>query len=501
MLPRSFFRPARSINSRLPPYYAVATWLFAWLLVGIFCLQAREDWLHIDEQQITEARRSALFTEQTLSRELVERRRMVALFSKLHADRIRELIATPNSTAPYEALHAEMQQFFPTAFAFTVADKKGQPLIDDFDGLVGEVCQHNIRHFAQSGLGQPLIIHPHPDIYHYDIMVPFGEHIFFVSFKPDELVSSLRQNASLEQQLYLLKNDSALIELSPEGTRQSLKRENKLSDAEMSALLLRLPVKGTAWRLVVLPNLESIKAQQNKILWSLLARSLGVLVLTAIMLWFLRRESQQRFLAENDAQAMKHLSNTDALSGLPNRRALDATLAREWQWMERSDQALTVMMVDIDHFKFYNDHLGHQQGDEAIRTVARSLRQVAHRPRDMVGRFGGEEFLAILPDTPASAGPHLANSMHETLREAALPHPTSPTSALVSISIGLVTATPGLTRSPEQLVQLADQALYMAKNQGRNQTAVLPNTPGKSASPPHAPQSPESSFNRDSHSD
>jgi diguanylate cyclase (GGDEF)-like protein len=486
---RSLFRPTWSINPQLPPHYAVATWLFALLLVGIFCLQAREDWLHIDEQQITEARRSALFTEQTLSRELAERRRMVALFSELHAVRIRELIDSPNSTVPYDALHAEMQRFFPTAFAFTVADRQGQPLSDDFDGLVGEVCQHNIRHFAERGLGQPLFIHPHPEIYHYDIMVSFGEHIFFVSFKPDELVSNLRQNASLEQQLYLLKDDSALIELAPEGTRQSLKRENRLSEAEMSALLLRLPVKGTSWRLVVLPNIESIKTQQDKILWSLLARSIGVLVLTAIMLWLLRRESHQRFQAEGHAQAMKQLSNTDALSGLPNRRALDEALAREWQWMERSGQALTVMMIDIDHFKFYNDHLGHQQGDEAICTVARALWQVANRPRDMVGRFGGEEFLAILPDTPASAGPHLADSMHETLRAAALPHPTSPTSAQVTISVGLVTATPGLTRSPEQLVQLADQALYMAKDQGRNRTVALPESTSSTTAPEDTPLS------------
>ena len=483
---RTFFSSIKSANPVLPPLYAGATWLFALLLVGIFCLQAREDWLHIDEQQITEARRSALFTEQTLSREIAERRRMVRLFSVLHADRIRELIATPNNTTPYDALHAEMLRFFPSAFAFTVADSKGQPLIDDFDGLVGEVCQRNIQHFADKGLDQPLFIHPHPEIYHYDIMVPFGEHIFFVSFKPDELVNGLRQNASLGQQLYLLKADSALIELSPEGSRQFLKRENKLSDAEMSALILRLPVKGTSWRLVVLPNLENIRTQQRKILWSLLARSIGVLILTAIMLWLLQRESRQRSRAEGDAQAMKHLSNTDALSGLPNRRALDDALKREWQWMERSGQALTVMMVDIDHFKFYNDHLGHQQGDEAICTVARALWQVANRPRDMVGRFGGEEFLAILPDTPASAGPHLANSMHETLRQAALQHPTSPTSALVTISVGLVTATPGLTRSPEQLVQLADQALYMAKNQGRNRTVALPETTSDSTEPADA---------------
>ena len=353
-------------------------------------------------------------------------------------------------------------------------DRSGTPLIDDFDGLVGEVCQNNIRHFAQAGQEQPVFIHPHPEVYHYDLMQHFGEDIFFISFKPDEMVFALRENATLGQQLFLLKSKTPLIELSAEGTRLKMRRDIRLTPSEEAALLVRLPIQGTEWQLVTLPDTAKIEHQRLRILGSFFARSIGILMLTGLTLWLLRYESRRRLLAESQALSMQHLSNTDALSGLPNRRALDEVLLREWNWMERCGQALTVMMVDVDHFKLYNDHLGHLQGDAAIRAVADVLTSVANRPRDMVGRFGGEEFLVLLPATPLNSGPHLAENMHEAMRRKALPHPASPTSPLLTLSIGLVCATPGLTSSAAQLLELADQALYAAKAAGRNRTIILP---------------------------
>jgi diguanylate cyclase (GGDEF)-like protein len=463
-----------SANTDLPPLYAAATWLFAVLLVGIFALQAWQDVQRNAEQQSTEARRSARYASQIIQRTLIEQRRMLSLFISVNHGEISAMLATPGAEASVAAITKAMKHFFPTAFAFTLADKFGSPLIDDFDGLIGEVCQQNIQHFAQAGSGQPVFIHPHPEVYHYDLMEHVGEHIFFISFKPDEMINALRENASLGQQLFLLKGMTRLIELGPEGSRAHLKREIHLSPEEEAALLVRLPIQGTDWRLVALPDLRAIEQQRFRILGAFVARSLGILILTSLALWFLRYESLRRRQAETRALSMHLLSITDALSGLPNRRALDDALLREWQWMERCGEELTVMMVDVDHFKLYNDQLGHLQGDTAIQVVADVLTSVANRPRDMVGRFGGEEFLVLLPFTPKQAGLHLAENIHRAMKRKGLHHPASPTSPLLTLSIGLVCATPGLTKSPADLLELADQALYAAKASGRNKTVTQP---------------------------
>lgn len=456
----------------LPTLYVASLWAFALLLLAIFCLQAGEDWRAIDTRQITEARRSARYVSQTVARELEEQRRMLAVFTHVHHPLIQAVLDQPQDEAPQRALRQAITAFYPKAFAFTLADRRGNPVIDDFDGLVGDVCRANITHFANHGQDQPIYLHPHPEVYHYDLMRPFGEHIFFISLQPDPLVRWLRENAALGQQLFLIKDDSHLIELGAGGTRLNLGREMHLSEAEAAALLLRLPVAGTHWWLVVLPDLALIGQQKRGILYSLAARGGGVLLLTGLMLWLLRREAARRLEAEHQARDLALLSNTDALTGLPNRRALDDTLSREWHWMARTGQPLSLMMVDIDHFKPYNDHLGHVSGDQALRAVAQALSRVASRPRDMVGRYGGEEFMVVLPDTPADAAVHLAGAMHGAVRKLALPHPSSPLGPQVTLSIGVVSARKGAAHSVAQLVEQADEALYAAKEAGRDTTRV-----------------------------
>jgi diguanylate cyclase (GGDEF)-like protein len=473
----------------MPPLYTHATWLFALLLIGIFCLQAFEDWRNIHVQQLTEARRSARFVTQSLVRELEEQRRMMSVFARLHQDEIQDLIDHPDSDAPLQVLRQALQGFYPTAFAVTLADRHGTPLVDDFDGLIGDVCRANIRHFSSHGQDQPIFIHPHPEVYHYDLMVAQQGHIFFVSLRPDNLVRLLKENAALGQSLFLVKEGTRLIELGAEGPRSTLGRDIHLTEKEEAALLLRLPVAGTLWRLVVLPDEAMIAGQQRKIFISLGARSIGILILTALMLWLLGKEAKRRLHAENHARDLVVLSNTDALTGLPNRRALDDYLVRECHAMERTGHPLTVMMLDIDHFKLFNDTLGHPQGDQALRAVAQALSTVASRPRDMVGRYGGEEFLIILPDTPCHAAPHLADSMHQAVEAQAMAHPAAPTAPRITVSIGLGCATRDSHHSPARLIAEADQALYVAKQEGRNTTRIF--QPGMGTSPPEPGQVPD----------
>jgi diguanylate cyclase (GGDEF)-like protein len=186
---------------------------------------------------------------------------------------------------------------------------------------------------------------------------------------------------------------------------------------------------------------------------------LGILWLGAL----LRRELKKRQRAERSLAA---LAATDSLTGLANRRQLDLTLNREWLRAQRAQKPLSVLMIDVDHFKAFNERHGHQGGDDALRAVANTLRACTHRPADLAARYGGEEFLVVLAETSMEG----ARQMGETIRQAVAQQAMlgSPQfSVTVSIGVGS-TALPGADTLQALLAQ-ADAALYRAKRNGRNQ--------------------------------
>lgn len=177
-----------------------------------------------------------------------------------------------------------------------------------------------------------------------------------------------------------------------------------------------------------------------------------------------RNISERKALEEH----LRRLSLNDALTGVANRRAFEARLLDEWRRASRAGTPLALLLIDIDHFKAYNDTLGHPEGDACLRNVAARLNAAMRRPEDLLARYGGEEFAVLLPATDRAGAMIFAQHLQETLRRAALPHPASPTSAQVSISIGAATTEQFLDRSPTTLVAAADVALYEAKAAGRD---------------------------------
>ncbi|ROH93765.1 diguanylate cyclase [Stagnimonas aquatica] len=177
-----------------------------------------------------------------------------------------------------------------------------------------------------------------------------------------------------------------------------------------------------------------------------------------------RNISERKALEEH----LRRLSLNDALTGVANRRAFEARLADEWRRAGRSGCPLALLLIDIDHFKAYNDTLGHPAGDACLRSVAARLNAAMRRPEDLLARYGGEEFAVLLPATDTAGAMTFAQHLQDSLRKAALPHPASPSGALVSISIGAATTEQFLERSPSTLVAAADVALYEAKAAGRD---------------------------------
>ncbi|MDD5214024.1 MAG: diguanylate cyclase [Methylococcales bacterium] len=170
-------------------------------------------------------------------------------------------------------------------------------------------------------------------------------------------------------------------------------------------------------------------------------------------------------------EKLLQLAMTDGLTGVANRRKFDEQLTQEWQRATRMRQYLSVVMIDVDWFKNYNDYYGHQAGDDCLREVANLLIRSVKRSSDLVARYGGEEFGLILPMTDGKVALKIANALCRSLRELNLLHAESNIGRL-TLSAGVAVEIPSKNKTAEKLVQHADLALYTAKNQGRNQ-AVL----------------------------
>ena len=167
---------------------------------------------------------------------------------------------------------------------------------------------------------------------------------------------------------------------------------------------------------------------------------------------------------------LQRLSMTDGLTGIANRRRFDDFLTYEWKRGRRTQIWLSLIMIDIDFFKAFNDHYGHLQGDECLKMVAETLSGLSMRFTDCVARYGGEEFAVILTETPHEGAASLAEKMRAAIETRHIPHAGSSVSDWVTVSVGAASVIPSNDVSPLSLIQCADKMLYAAKVGGRNRT-------------------------------
>lgn len=168
---------------------------------------------------------------------------------------------------------------------------------------------------------------------------------------------------------------------------------------------------------------------------------------------------------------LQYLTAIDGLTQIANRRSLDMSLTTEWQRAMRKGEPLGLVMIDVDHFKLFNDTYGHQAGDECLRGVAGTLRDFARRPGDLAARYGGEEFVLVLTNASAVQARVVAERVRDRIQELAIPHQCS-SHGSVTASFGVASIVPTLQMNPESLLLAADQALYKAKEGGRNRVVV-----------------------------
>ncbi|MFM2063823.1 MAG: hypothetical protein RLZZ507_3494 [Cyanobacteriota bacterium] len=174
-------------------------------------------------------------------------------------------------------------------------------------------------------------------------------------------------------------------------------------------------------------------------------------------------------------QELEQLVNTDGLTQIANRRCFDHRLEQEWLRHYREQQFLSLLLFDVDYFKRYNDYYGHQLGDDCLIKIAQAVQQVVCRPADLVARYGGEEFVVILANTNVEGAIAVAHKIHAAIQTLAIPHQASEVSNTVTISLGISTIIPASELSAAELIEQADQALYRAKQRGRNQSITFIN--------------------------
>ncbi len=198
-----------------------------------------------------------------------------------------------------------------------------------------------------------------------------------------------------------------------------------------------------------------------------------------------RELTETRRQLEQRNRDLERLSALDTLTQIANRRRFDAVLRQEWRRAVRDEAPISLLFCDIDYFKRFNDTYGHQAGDECLVRVAQAMEETLNRPADLVARYGGEEFIALLVDTDAEGGRMLAERMRARIEELKVENRDSSVGPFLTVSLGVATVVPNPTLRPEDLMDLADRALYAAKASGRNRVSTSEELPAvRAATPP-----------------
>ena len=182
----------------------------------------------------------------------------------------------------------------------------------------------------------------------------------------------------------------------------------------------------------------------------------------------LKARMHNHLALKRKSDELAQLASTDGLTRVANRRQFDISFDSEWSRAQRHARALSLIVVDVDHFKRFNDRYGHAEGDHCLQRVAEALSSCTRRPGDLVARYGGEEFVALLPDTDAAAARAIGDKMREAVSALAIAHADNSACRNVSVSLGLATAVPDPSATAAGLLAAADRRLYRAKETGRN---------------------------------
>ena len=418
-----------------------------------------------------------------VNKTLKEKRRILDIFVESHKELITNLSNNPEDKEVYRQLETRLKKYLPDFYALNIMTPSGKPIINGFDH---DVDERFLKDYLKNG-EQNILLHPDHNVAHYDIISKYSisstDQLFFVSFTVNEISDILSSTQPINHRLILVnKEANNLIEVRPHGNIKTAhdKLDYRMNGDDSLRVLSSTKVKGTNWHVIDMHKNGLFSGYRKKIttehLIAFYIFSMIVLFMRNILIkQDKKRTEAEEQLMENHNQIkelnsqLELLSRTDSLTGLYNRRYFDEIIYQEWNRSLRSNNALTCILLDIDHFKDYNDLYGHLNGDKCIKDISCLMKDTFRRAGDSVARYGGEEFIIIMSDSSNEDAKAAITSFQKELKKLKIPHKTSTTNNYVTISAGFITYTPSQGDSIEDFIRKADKALYQAKAAGRNQ--------------------------------
>jgi diguanylate cyclase (GGDEF)-like protein len=452
-------------------------------------------WLATDRYQVfvnahenTAHNTTKIIAYQT-SKALKEKERIINIFIESNKDLINELSNNPDDKAIHQVLIERLKKYLPDLIAFNIISAQGEPVIGDPNGDLCEYCLEDINYFIKTGQ-QHIHLHPGRNTYHFDLISKYSinktDLYFFVSFNASEISDLLNSTEPENHNLMVInKEANDLIEINSKGDRQQINDRlgSRMNGEERLRLLSTTKIKDTSWEIIDIHDAGLFDDYKQKII----IQTSVVFYIVSMIILFMRNillnQDKKRTTAEEllqlNHEKIKELNNqldllskTDSLTGLYNRRYFDEMINQEWNRGLRSNNSLSCILLDIDYFKDYNDHYGHQAGDKCLKDIATLMKDTFRRAGDIVARYGGEEFIVILANSSQLNAMAAIAQFQAELAKLKIPHEKSDVSNYVTVSAGIASEIPSREQSIEDFIRSADKALYLAKHGGRNQSVT-----------------------------
>ena len=459
----------RLLTSQLPNWAPAGVMLA--MVGGLLAWHTEVRYEEFRRNQESLMRSSVSGTAGEIGTYLTELRRSVHLFADSEKELLDTLRAHPENSKLHDRLNQRVRFHFPEAFAFTLADRSGNPLLEDFDGLVGEVCQRDIQQFGTDRAHSEIYVHPHPEVYHFDVMVDWekddaAQGIFFASFPADLLARTLRHGQIPGHRLMLLhRKIPGLIEIADIGPRILLKRDFKLSAGEIQRIGYSVPVAGTAWNLVDLPEAGLFEnARRDMVRDAFLVMS-AFLAVTAVMMGLLYRSRKKN-------RELDYRYRHDPVTGLPNRYFLLEHMQTLINRAKRRPLTFSLLFLDIGDARRPDAGFFDRPDLAQVLQSAAARIQAALGKRDTLVRLTGSEFTVLSEEVSGEQAKRLAENIEAALRQP-LDIPGGSVTCIPSVGFAVY---PSQGKDFEELVQAANLAMHAARH--RPTDAVLREAPG-----------------------
>ncbi len=420
-----------------------------------------------------------------IERILQHKNKLVRSFFEDNETIITEVANNPENDALYHLLNTKLKRYFTDYFASNIVSQSGELIIDDFDGNIGPMCLNDMQYFVTTNQ-QITRIHPNPSIYHYDVRAKFTDgsnRIFIVTFNTNEISSLIKASTPAKHDIIIFNNKVNIIEITRHGSRNKLqgRLDYRLSENEKSRRLSSSKVNNSYWDVTDLHDATLFIDYNATLIRESVITYVFFIVLISSMSFALFIGSRNKNRLENYLitknknidilnKKLRVISQTDSLTKMFNRRYMDSRSLSDFSTAQRLSIPLSISLIDIDYFKRYNDTYGHQLGDDCLIEVSNIISGYFKRSNEFSARYGGEEFVVM------NLGDYNFNDRIDELlsdvESHKIPHSESDVSDFVTVSIGVAVMIDDSHATIHELIKAADDALYQAKNAGRNKVVL-----------------------------